>query len=95
MDTLIEKVRRVLGPLWDKSPLRGRCYGPKGIGSSFHGATIVLADERELVTVSQGESGRLEIREFCARQASGSLPSTSLGDEARKLLQQAGFSLEE
>ena len=81
--------RRVLDSLWKKSLLRGsRCWGPKREDNPFSASNIIIATGSELISVSQNENGELRIHEFSKTE------NTSLGKEARAVLQSQGLSFE-
>jgi hypothetical protein len=84
---LLVKARKLLDPLWVKSWLKGRCWGPLYVSDAENGlqknpfaqSNITIAVGDELVSISQGPEG-LKIHEFSR------ITNTNLGDKVRKIL---------
>jgi len=81
--------RKALGPLWDESLLKGRCWGLKSITNNpYNGSNITMVLGEELVSVSQGKDGALRIHEFSRAK------NTSFGNQVREILRREGLSFE-
>jgi hypothetical protein len=93
-ETLV-KARKVLDPIWKRSWLRGRCWGPKKLykrpyfENPFIYSNIIIAFESELVSISQESDGNLRIHEF------RKMPNkTKLGKKIREILKENGLEVD-
>jgi len=87
--TILVNARKILDNLWEKTDLRGRCWGiVKKEGNPFKGTNIVLAVGDELVLVSQ-DNDHLKIHEFVLVDNN----STSLGKQVHALIEEAMLPL--
>lgn len=83
------EARKVLDSLWREIPLRGRPWGLKKSGTNCYGGTnILLATDKELVSISMNSKGNLRIHEFKRSK------NTSLGRQIKKRLRQNNLPLE-
>ena len=76
---LLDKAREALKPLWEKSHLRGTCWGPKEGNNPYTGTNIFFAVGKEAVAVSQ-RGDTLTVYEFARSE------NTSLGRKVKALL---------
>ena len=80
--TALIEARKLLGSLWEKALLKGRCWGlrKKEEDNPYLGSNITIAMAKELVTISEADNGELKIHEFVKTT------NTNLGKEVRKIL---------
>ncbi len=79
--------RKALNALWERSQLRGRCWGLGGNNGNnpYKGSNITIADGRELVTISMNGKRELVVHQFALVQ------KTQLGKQVIGLLQKANL----
>jgi hypothetical protein len=91
-DETLVKARAILRDLWKSAQLRGRCWGlPKKVApeqNPYYGSHVTLANNGELVSITQGPDGKLIFHEFAQ------ISHTALGNKIREILRKKGLSFE-
>lgn len=80
--------RKLVDELWQKSDLRGRCWGLAKPRNRYRATNITIAIGPELVSISLGKNGQLRVHQFRR------VKETTLGHRVKKSLQQGGSFVE-
>jgi len=89
-DDPVVLARAALEDMWERVvQLKGRCWGPSKEDNPYKGSNITMAIGDELVSVCQGDDGRIRIHQFSKTD------TTSLGAQVKEVFEQAGLLVEE
>jgi len=78
----INQVRKILDSIWQKAPVKGRCWGKRENGSNpLGGSHITFMNMDSAVSIFPGENGKFTMIQYHRTE------KTDLGDEIRRALE--------